>query len=101
MGGGGGHEQHTSSAPGLYGGRLSVTDIGIYVPRASYWEMWVWQGVSSQVEKRLCPECGGQKDGRYGDYWSVLIAGGVCRGAGATVDGRRCGEKPRSYRKRR
>ena len=56
MGGGGGHEQHTSSAPGLHGGRLPVTDTGIYVPRASHWEMWVWQGVSSQVERRLCPE---------------------------------------------
>ena len=26
MGSGGGHEQHTSSAPGLHGGRLPVTD---------------------------------------------------------------------------
>ena len=26
MGGGGGHEQHASSAPGLRGSRLSVTD---------------------------------------------------------------------------
>ena len=32
MGGGGGHEQHTSSVPGLHGGRLPVTDTGIYVP---------------------------------------------------------------------
>ena len=63
MGGGGAHEQHTSSAPGLHGGRLSVTDTGIYAPRAIHWEVWVWQGVSSQVERRLCPECGGRSDG--------------------------------------
>ena len=99
MGGGRGHEQHASSAPGLHGGRLPVSDAGIYVPQASHWEVWVWQGVSSQVQSgRLCPECGGQRDGGYGDYWCVLIAGGVCSCAGATADGRRCGEKPRPHR---
>ena len=36
MGGGRGHEQHTSSAPGLHGGRLPVSDTGIYVPQASH-----------------------------------------------------------------
>ena len=101
MGGGGGHEQHTSSAPGLHGGRLPDTDTGIYVPRAFHWEVWVWQGVSSKVERRLCPECGGQRDGRYGEHWGVLIAGCVCGGAGATPDGRRCGEESRPYRERR
>ena len=101
MGGGGGHEQHTSSAPGLHGGRLTVTDTGIYTPQASHWEVWVWQGVSSQVERRLCPECGGQKDGGYGHYWAVLVAGGVCSGAGTTADGGRCGEKPWPNRERR
>ena len=101
MGGGGGHEQHTSSAPGLHGGRLTVSDTGIYVPGESHCEVWVWQGVSSQVERRLCPECGGQRDGGYGHYWVVPIAGGMCSGAGATADGRRCGEKPRPNRERR
>ena len=101
MGGGGGHEQHNSPAPGLHVGRLPVTDTGIHVPLASRWEMWVWQGVSSQVERRLCPECGGQRDGRYGYCWCVLIAGCVCGGAGATADGRRCGEKSRPHRERR
>ena len=100
MGSGGGHEQHTS-APGLHGGRLPVTDAGIYVPQAFFWEVWVWQGVSSQVDGRLCPECGGQRDGGYGHYWGVLIAEGVCSGAGTNVDGRRCGEKPWPYRERR
>ena len=36
--------QHTSSqcsAAGLRGGRLPVTDTGIYVPQASHWEVWV------------------------------------------------------------
>ena len=56
MGCGGDHEQHASSVPGLHGGRLPVTDTGIHAPRASHWEVWVWQGVSSQVERRLCPE---------------------------------------------
>ena len=101
MGGGGGHEQHTSSAPGLHGGRLPVTDTGIHAPQASHWEVCVWQGVSSQVERRLCPECGDQRDGGYGHYWCVFIAGAVCSGAGATADGWRCGEKPRSYWERR
>ena len=101
MGGGGGHEQHTSSAPGLHGGRLPVTDTGIHVPRASHWEVWVWQGVSSQVGRLLCPEYGGRRDGRYGHYCGVLIAGGVWGGAGATPDGRRCGEKPWPHRERR
>ena len=101
MGGGGGHEQHTSSAPGLHGSRLPVTDTGIHPPRVSHWEMWVWQGVSSQVERRLCPECGGQKDGRYGHHWCEFIAGCVCGGAGATADGRRCGEESRPHRERR
>ena len=101
MGGGGGHEQQASSAPGLHGGRLPVTDTGLYVPRASHWEMCVWQGLSSQVKRRLCPQCGGQKDGRFGHYWCVFIAGGACSGAGATADGRRCGEKPRPHRERR
>ena len=104
MGGGGGHEQHTSSAPELYGGRLPVTDTGIYVPRASHWEVLVWQGVSSQVERWLCPECGATVGGmacRYGEYWGVLIAGDVCGDAGATTDGRRCREKPWPYRERR
>ena len=95
MGGGGGHEKHTSCAPGVHGGRLPVTDTGIHVPRASHWEMWVWQGVSSQVERRLFPECGGQRDGRYGEHWCVYS------GAGATPDGRRCGEKPGAHRERR
>ena len=36
MGGGGGHEQHTSSAPGLHGSRLTDTATGIYVPKASH-----------------------------------------------------------------
>ena len=98
MGGGGGHEQHTSSAPGLHGGRLADTDTGIHVPRAIHWEVWVWQGVSSQVERRLCPEC---SDGGSGRYWDLFIAGGVCGGAGATADGRRCREKPRPYWERR
>ena len=98
MGGGGGHEQHASSAPGLHGGRLPVADTGMYVPQVSHWEVWVWQGVSSQVERRLCPECGGQRDGRYG---CVFIAGGVCSGAGATADGRRCGETSWPHRERR
>ena len=88
MGGGGGHEQHTSSAPGLHGARLPVTDTGIYVPQASHWEVWVWQGVSSQVERRLCPECGGQRDGGHEHYWGVLVTGGACCGACATADGR-------------
>ena len=35
-GGGGGHEQYTSSAPGLHGGRLPVTDTGIYAPLESH-----------------------------------------------------------------
>ena len=100
MGGGGGPEQHTS-APGLHGGRLPVTDTGIHVPRAFHWEVWVWQGVSSQVERRLCPECGGQRDGGYGRYWGVFIAGGVCSGGGVTADGRRCRAKPRPYWERR
>ena len=52
MGGGGGHEQLASSAPRLHGGRLFVTDTGIYIPQASHREVWVWQGVSSQVERR-------------------------------------------------
>ena len=101
MGGGGSHEQHTSSTPGLHGDRLPVTDTGIYVPPVSHWKVWAGQGVSSQLERRLCPECGGQRDGGHGDYWGVLIVGGACSGAGATVDGRRCGEKPRSHRWRR
>ena len=101
MGSGGGHEQHTSSASGLHGSRLPVTDTGIYVPRVSRWEVWVWQSVSSHVERRLCPECGGQRDGGYGHHWGVFIGGGVCSGAGATADGRRCGEKPWPYRERR
>ena len=101
MGGGGGHEQHTSSAPGLHGSRFSITDTGIHAPRASHWKVWVWQGVSSQVERWLCPECRGQRDGGYGRYWGVFIAGGVCGGAGATADGRRCGEKPWPYWERR
>ena len=41
--GGGGHEQHTSSAPGLHGGRLPLSDTGIHAPQVSHWE--VWQGV--------------------------------------------------------
>ena len=101
MGGGGGHEQHTSSAPVLHGDRLSVSDTGIYVPQASHSEVWVRRGVSSQVERRLCPECGGQRDGGYGHYWGVLIAGGVCSGAGATDDGRRCGKESWPNRERR
>ena len=36
MGGGGGHEQLASSAPGLHGGCLFVTDTGICVPQASH-----------------------------------------------------------------
>ena len=60
------HEQYTSSAPGLHGGHLPVTDTGIHTPQAFHWEMWVWQGVSSQVERWLCLKCGGQKDARYG-----------------------------------
>ena len=36
MGGGGGHEQHASSSPGLHGGRLPVTDTGIHAPQASH-----------------------------------------------------------------
>ena len=47
------------------------------------------------------PECGGQTDGRYRHYWCVLVAGRVCGGAGATADGRRCGEKPWPHRERR
>ena len=101
MGGGGGHEQYASSVPGLHGGRLPVSDTGIYVPRGSHREVWVWQGVLAQVERRLCPECGGQRDGRYGHYWGVFIAGVVCSADGATSDGRRCGEKPWPYRERR
>ena len=101
MGGDGGHEQHTSSAPGLHGGCLPVTDTRIRAPQAFHWEVWVWQGVSFQVERRLCPQCAGQRDGGYGLYWSVLIAGCVCTGAGATADGRRCGEKSWSYWERR
>ena len=31
----------------------------------------------------------------------MLIAGGVCSGAGVTADGGRCGEKPRPNRERR
>ena len=49
------------------------------------------KSLSSQVQR---PFCGGQRGGRYG---GVLIAGGVCRGVSATADGRRCGEKSRSY----
>ena len=99
MGGGGGHEQHTSSAPGLHGGGLPVSDTGIHVQQASpHWEVWVWQGVSSQVERRLCHECGGQRDSGYGHCWDLLIAGVVCSGVGATADGRRCGEKPWPHR---
>ena len=101
MGCGGGHEQYTSSAPGLHGSCLSVADTGIHVPWGSHWEVWVWQRQSSQVERWLCPECGGQRDGIYGDYWCVLIAGGVWGDPGATADGRRCGEKPRPYWERR
>ena len=56
MGGGGGYEEHTSSTPGLHGGRLPVTDTGIHAPQSSHWEVCVWQGVSSQAERRLCPE---------------------------------------------
>ena len=52
--------------------------------------MWR-QGVSSQVERRLCPECGGQGNGGYGHYWCVLITRGVCSDADATAAGRRCG----------
>ena len=100
-GGGGGHQQHASSTPGLYGGRLRITNIWIYVPQAAHWEVWVWQGVSYKDERRLCRECGGQRDGEYGHYRGVLIAEGLCSGAGATADGRRCGEKPWPYRKRR
>ena len=98
MGGGGGHEQHASSAPGLHGGRLSVTDTGIYVPQASHWEVCEGQGLSSQDERRLFPECGGQRDDGYGHYWCVLIAGGACSGAGATADGRRCGKESWPHR---
>ena len=36
MGGGGGHEQHASSAPGLRGGHLTVSDTGIHAPQASH-----------------------------------------------------------------
>ena len=36
MGGGGGHEQHASSASGLHGSRLLDTDTGIHAPRASH-----------------------------------------------------------------
>ena len=35
LGGRGGHEQHTSSVPGLRGGRLPVIDTGVHVPPAS------------------------------------------------------------------
>ena len=101
MGGGGGHEQHTSSAPRLHGSRFPDTDTGIQVPKAFHWEMYGGQGVSSQVERRLCPECGGQRDGRYGHSWGVFIARGVCGGAGATPDGRRCGEESWPHRERR
>ena len=99
MGGGGSHEQHTSSAPGLHGGRLPVTDTCIHIPQASHWEES--QGVSSQVERRLSPECGGQRDGGYEHYWGVLIAGGVYSGGEATADGRRCGEESWPYREKR
>ena len=34
-------------------------------------------------------------------YTGVLVAGGLCSGAGATADGRRCGKKPRPYWERR
>ena len=101
MGSRGGHEQHASSAPGLHGGRLPVSNTGIHVPPESHWKVWVWQGVSSQVERRLCPECGGQRDGEYRHYWGLLVAEGVCSGVGATANGRRCGAKPWAYRKRR
>ena len=60
----------------------------------------MWQGVTYQVERRLCPEYGGQRDGGYGHYWGVLVGGSVCTGAGATAEGR-CGEKPRPHKKRR
>ena len=50
MGGEGSHEQHSSSVPGLHGGCLPVTDTGIHIQQASHWEVWVWQGVLSQVE---------------------------------------------------
>ena len=63
----------------------------------------MWQGVSSQVERRLCPECGGDgiRDDGYGWYRGVLVAGSVYSGAGATADGRRCGEKSRPNSERR
>lgn len=61
----------------------------------------MWQGTSFQVEKWLCPECGGQRDGESGHCWGVLTSEGVFSGAGATAYGRRCGEKSWAYRKRR
>ena len=58
-----GVEEVMNSTPSLlqgwHGDRLPVTGTGIFVPRASHLEEWVWQGVLSQVEKRLCTECGG------------------------------------------
>ena len=96
LGCGGGHEQHTSSVPGLHGGRLPVTGTGVHVP-----QVWVWQGTSSQVEKWLRPECGGQRDGESGHCWGVLTSESVFSGAGITAYGRRCGEKSWAYRKGR
>ena len=79
MGSGGGHEQHTSSAPGLHGGRLPVTDAGIHAPQSFHWEVWVWQGLSSHVESgRLCPECESQRDGGYAEHYWVCLLLGVC-----------------------